>query len=188
MTRPLAAALALVLAAVPAAHAQTAGEAPPDTATPGAPAAPAGPAGRGFAAADADGDGQVTREEAQAARQARIAALDADGDGFVTEAELTAWHMARAEERVAAMVARQMQRLDADGDGRISGAEALAGGGGLSDTLFDRADADGDGAISAEEMQAMRDEMRESMRDRRDRRGHWGERRGRSNRGGPWRN
>jgi hypothetical protein len=86
------------------------------------------------------------------------------------------------------MVARQLQRLDADGDGRISGAEALAGGGGLTDTMFDRADADGDGAISAEEMQAMRDGMRETMRERRNHRGHWGDRRSRSDRGGPWRN
>ncbi|MCU0910921.1 MAG: hypothetical protein MUE98_06110 [Rhodobacteraceae bacterium] len=189
MKKPLAAALAVLLAAGPAVYAQTAGEAAPEGA---APAAPAAPAQRGFAAADADGDGQVTREEAQAVRQARIAALDADGDGFVTEAELTGYHTGRAAERVAAMVSRQMQRLDADGDGRISGAEALAGGGGLSDAMFDRADADSDGAISADEMQAMRAEMREG-RDRRGYRGEgrgerWSEHRNRSGHDGRWRN
>lgn len=99
--------------------------------------------GHNLAAADADGDGQITRAEAQAARAAMFERLDADHDGYITEAERTA---AREQHRPR----RGMAMLDTDSDGRISRAEHDA----APMRMFDRHDANGDGVLSAEEIQA----------------------------------
>lgn len=101
-----------------------------------------------FEALDADGDGQVTRDEMQAAAKARFASVDTDGDGALSRDELLASSTARAEKRVE----RMMQRLDTNGDGVLSAEERP----GLREGMFDRADADGSGGISKEEFAEMR--------------------------------
>lgn len=110
-----------------------------------------------FATLDADGDGQITREEMQAPRAARLAALDADGDGRISLDELKADQLRNAEERAARRAARMMALMDADGDGTLTAAELLAGPGPAM--MFDRIDTDGDGVISQAEADAARDRM-----------------------------
>ena len=108
-----------------------------------------------FDQADANGDGKVTKEEAEALKAARIAGLDADGDGFVTAEEMAAQMMARMQDQMTKMARHRIVDLDTDGDGKVSMAEFA-----VEDRMariFDRLDGDGDGAVSREELQAMRD-------------------------------
>lgn len=111
----------------------------------------AAPQGKGapherFKAADTNGDGKLSRDEAKA--MPKIAEhfdkIDADKDGFVTPQELRAMHGKHDGDRFA--------RMDTDRDGRISRAEAdrfpkLA-------EKFATIDANGDGFVTKEEMQA----------------------------------
>lgn len=115
-----------------------------------------------FEELDADGDGQITRAEMQAHRQARFEAADTDGDGKLSPAEMEARAMARVQARVAAMV----ERLDSDGDGLLSVDEMPARKG--MARLFDMVDADDSGAITAEEMA----EARQWRHERHRRHGH----------------
>jgi hypothetical protein len=107
--------------------------------------------------ADTDGDGRVSRDEAQAAASARTLEmfdrLDQDKDGYVTQAEIAA----AREERVGEMRERMeshFRNADTDGDGAISKAEAEAGMPALA-RRFDAIDANKDGLITREEMKAM---------------------------------
>lgn len=98
-----------------------------------------------LSAADTDGDGEISEEEARAFVAARRAALlatfDADGDG----------HLDREERAAAreAFRAAYFAELDVDGSGNLSEAE-------VADTCalaaaFERVDTDGDGLISEAE-------------------------------------
>lgn len=118
-----------------------------------------GPAGRvDFAQIDADGDGQITRAEAQAYRDSRMgerfATIDRDGDGAVSREELQTAPAAR-------FAARMLDRFDADGNGSISEAELLAGAAARREArqgdLFDRLDGDANGVVTQEEFAEMRD-------------------------------
>lgn len=97
-----------------------------------------------LAAMDVNGDGQLTRAEAEAGRAAMFARLDADHDGYLSTSER------------AALAQRPMGRglanADADGDGRISQAEFM----GQPYRGFNRLDANRDGVVSTAEMQALR--------------------------------
>lgn len=102
---------------------------------------------------DTNGDGQITKEEAEAAKAARFAEADTNGDGGLSMAEMQAFHAAEKARRMETMRQRMFEKADADGNGVISADEFEARGA----PMFDRMDADGDGVITAEEMQAMRD-------------------------------
>ncbi len=101
-----------------------------------------GGAGDRFAAIDRNGDGAISRSEAEAARDALFERLDTNGDGYLSEAERT--NGGRA--------ARQLANGDANNDGRLSRAEVMA----LPYRMFDRFDANHDGVLSAEELAAVR--------------------------------
>jgi hypothetical protein len=108
-----------------------------------------GPMGR----LDANQDGQITREEAAAARERLFKRLDKDGDGAVDEAEIDVARQAIID-RATMMEARlslQWQRLDKDGDGKVSAAEFQP-----QTTLFDLADRNGDGTVGKDEIDFLR--------------------------------
>jgi hypothetical protein len=103
---------------------------------------------------DTDGDGTVSRAEAQAnaPRLARdFDQVDADGDGKVTRDELEARGKAGMAQRRKAWWAK----VDADGDGSISLQEAEANAPRLARD-FSQVDANGDGKVTAEELRATR--------------------------------
>ncbi|MBO9468301.1 EF-hand domain-containing protein [Tropicibacter sp. R15_0] len=117
-----------------------------------------------FEQLDANGDGQITKEEVENAPKLRFEAADTDGDGFLSDAELKA----AAEKRDAARAARRddriakmIERLDADKDGKLSMEEMEARGEGRKGKgkgdralrLFDRADANNDGVLTMEEVE-----------------------------------
>ena len=135
---PLIAALALATATL-SAQAQGFG--------PGAGFGPGGFGGPGGRAQhlrllDTDGDGRVSRTEAQAL----FDQADANKDGFITAEEMRALHEARRGEHWKA--------LDANGDGQVSRAE-VANHPRLAER-FDQLDANQDGALSAEEVRVAR--------------------------------
>ena len=108
-----------------------------------------------FQELDADGNGEVTLEELQAAGEARFARADTDGDGALSRDELLAQGQARAEARVD----RMLERLDANGDGQLTVAEmeearegrGFGRRGPNPERMFERLDADGDGSVTEAE-------------------------------------
>ena len=106
--------------------------------------------------ADADASGTISREEFPAPAEL-FAKIDADGDGQITQDEALVMPARRAgeggergERRGQVGPEARWQRLleghDADGNGTISRDEFRG-----ADDVFDRIDADGDGQITQEE-------------------------------------
>jgi Ca2+-binding EF-hand superfamily protein len=103
-------------------------------------------------AADANGDGLISKAEAQAALPMiarHFDEIDANKDGFVTGDELRAFHQQHRAQRRA----EHFKQIDADGDGRVSKAEAQAKAPRLF-AHFDQVDANGDGFLTPEELKA----------------------------------
>ena len=74
-------------------------------------------------AGDADRDGRVTQAEFVDGRVARLTAMDANGDGAVSREEMQAAGQARRAERAD----QRFARLDADSNGAVSRTEFDAG-------------------------------------------------------------
>ncbi|MCU0977059.1 MAG: hypothetical protein MUC71_12240 [Steroidobacteraceae bacterium] len=139
-TLKLALAIAcLVLAAGPAGAADEQGRKPPEDR---------------WNAHDTDGDGALSRAEAEAGAPGlarNFDRIDADGDGRVTREEAnSAREQMRAEARKQAD--ERWRGADKDGDGLITREEAKAGMPRVSEN-FDQLDADGDGRLSRGEVQ-----------------------------------
>lgn len=113
-----------------------------------------------FEQLDTDGNGMITRAEAETRQAERFAAADTDGSGTLSLEELAAQAATRAQDRAG----RMMSRLDANGDGVLS-AQEMAERGGRRD-MFARADQDADGAVSRAEFDAMRAERAQKHADR----------------------
>lgn len=111
-----------------------------------------------FDAIDADGNGEITQAEIDAAQAARFAAADTDSDGSLSVEELSVAMENWRSERAARASERILSRLDENEDGSLS-AEELAGGD-RSARMFERLDKDDSGTISAEEAEAMKDRRR----------------------------
>lgn len=114
-----------------------------------------------FEMLDADGNGEVTKAEMQSVRDREFAAADTNGDGNLSVEELAAKRAKRNETRIQRMV----EKFDTDGDGALSLAE-LPGPKDPA-KRFDRLDRDGSGAISEEEFEAARKERRSEWRKHR---------------------
>ena len=133
-----------------------------------------------FEEIDLDGNGGVTAEEMQQARDAmkaaRFAQADTNGDGALSVDELTAAAQNDRADRMAERIARMVERFDDNDDGMLQADEmgrdgAQRGG----DRMFSRADANNDGSLSAEEYADAQTRMAE--------RGDRGERGGRDGHG-----
>lgn len=95
-----------------------------------------------FMQMDTNGDGAVSRAEAERARAALFDRLDADDDGFLSE----------TERGNGGRAAQGFARADSNNDGRLSRAEAMA----APYRGFDRLDSNNDGSVSSSEIEAVR--------------------------------
>lgn len=116
-----------------------------------------GAMGERIKAADKNGDGFISREEAQASLP-KVAEnfdrMDLNKDGFISREEF----QRAGEARRAAMQAekeRRFQEADKDRDGQINRAEAESSMPGLA-KRFDQIDTNKDGRLSREELAAAR--------------------------------
>jgi Ca2+-binding EF-hand superfamily protein len=92
--------------------------------------------GKMFERMDLTGDGQLDAADRAAAQAQRFGKLDADGNGEVSKTEMQAAHearkakmaerMAKREARAAQMMDRRFAMLDKDGSGGVSQAEMAA--------------------------------------------------------------
>ena len=101
-----------------------------------------------FDAIDTDKNGMITLQEFEAAmkglhrrRHSVLAHLDKDGDGLIS----------RDEAQAAPRLARHFNEIDANKDGFLSKDELAAARTKLRDTIFARIDTDADGRISLDE-------------------------------------
>jgi Ca2+-binding EF-hand superfamily protein len=118
---------------------------------------PAGPEAM-FDRVDANGDGTITREEAQAQRGTLFDRLDRNTDGYLEAAEEHLGRYKRKEMRKMHRAERKADRhleLDANADGKVSLAEFEA----RPSPMFDKLDSNADGTISAAEHTAAKRSM-----------------------------
>jgi Ca2+-binding EF-hand superfamily protein len=115
-----------------------------------------------FERMDTNGDGQVTRQEADDAGKRLFDKFDRNADGAVTRDEAEAGARALRQEELAA----RFKQLDENGDGKLSGPESQ-----MPPQAFLKLDTNKDHALSLEEFQIrpdMRSEHRELEFDRAD--------------------
>ncbi|MCF6285505.1 MAG: Ig-like domain-containing protein, partial [Candidatus Hydrogenedentes bacterium] len=111
-----------------------------------------------FSGADADEDGLLSSDEANAALQNltvdQFSAMDGDGDGFLSEAEISEVATARAVrlETLAETLIDDLVGADTDMDGALSRTEAEAVDPELSFEEFVGLDLDGDNLLAEEEL------------------------------------
>jgi Ca2+-binding EF-hand superfamily protein len=137
---------------------------------------------RHFADADADNDGQITRQEIEKSVAARFAKVDSDGDGALSTDELTAMKKAHrsklagkrgrsgkgmgADKRPGKM----LKRIDTNDDGTVSldefSSHALQ--------RFEKADADGNDVVTMKEMESSAKAFKGHRGGKKGKRGHKG--------------
>jgi collagen type III alpha len=102
-------------------------------------------------AADKDGDGKVSKDEAPEFLQNFFDRVDTNTDGFLDKAEIEAMRNRRGPGGSGGGP-RDLMQYDANGDGKVTKEEAPEQMRGF----FDRMDPNGDGAIDREEIESMR--------------------------------
>lgn len=114
-----------------------------------------------FEKLDSDGDGMITRAEAEANAPRLVNhfdAIDADKDGFLSRDELQAHAKERGEHRLH-RADEAFGKADANGDGQLS-QEEVDKGMPMVGRRFSSIDANGDGAVTREEFRAHMHEHR----------------------------
>jgi Ca2+-binding EF-hand superfamily protein len=105
-----------------------------------------------FERMDTNGDGKVTREEADETGKRLFEKFDRNADGAVTRDEADAGAKALRQEELVV----RFKKLDQDGDGKLSGTESQ-----LPPQFFQKLDTNNDRALSLEEFQARPDRRAE---------------------------
>lgn len=111
--------------------------------------------GAGMSGADANNDGNITRDEFLARPAAMFARLDTNSDGVISASERPQ-RPERAGDDGPRRERGDRPNPDTDGNGTFSSAEFTA----MGAAMFDRLDANNDGRVTQEEAQAQRGHRR----------------------------
>lgn len=117
-------------------------------------------AGNAFAGADANGDGNITRAEFIAGREAKFAKFDRNGDGVISKDDFG--RLARFRPDAARRIDALISAMDKNGDGKVSRDEMMT----APTPLFDAADVNSNGVVDAQEVAAMRQTLQDRKRSR----------------------
>lgn len=104
-----------------------------------------------LARADANGDGNISMDEAMALRAQSFAQLDRNGDGVISGDDRPRGPFAARFDQAFEQVEAN---FDGDRDGQVTEDEMMS----APAPAFERGDLDGDGVLTAEEMAALRAE------------------------------
>lgn len=117
--------------------------------------------GEWFNAADANGDGSVTRAEFASYRDANFGKLDRNSDGLVSPADFP--RLAKRKPDALARLTQVLGNADSNGDGVISRSELAQ----APPVMFDRSDTNRDGRVTKAEYDAARAQMRAAIEQKR---------------------
>jgi len=117
--------------------------------------------GEWFAAADASGDGSVTKAEFASYRDATFAKLDRNSDGVVSPADFP--RLAKRKPEAIARLTQVLGNADSNGDGAISRSEFAQ----APPVMFERSDTNRDGRVTKAEYDAARAQMRAAVEQKR---------------------
>lgn len=117
--------------------------------------------GEWFSAADANGDGSVTKAEFASYRDANFGKLDRNSDGVVSPTDFP--RLAKRKPEALARLTQVLGNADSNGDGAISRSELAQ----APPVMFDRADANRDGRVTKAEYDAARAQMRAAIEQKR---------------------
>lgn len=120
-----------------------------------------------MAKADANKDGDITREEMKAITDERFGQYDTSRDDLIEAQEVEQFMRARMEERLQRLVKRMTRRFDANRDGKVTKDEFSR----VAIERFTQADANDDGKISGDEMPRRMRHWRRHHGDREESRG-----------------
>ena len=112
-------------------------------------------------AADKDGDGSLSREEAEASMPhmaGNFEVMDADKDGRISQDEMHGFRMA-GKKHARQQMREAFKAADKDGDGALDLAEAQTGMPWIAER-FSTIDADKDGKVTGEECRAARKSLK----------------------------
>lgn len=106
--------------------------------------------GEKFSKMDADGNGQISREEHATGAQQMFAETDANNDGIVTATEMENKMYSDRGGRSEMSARDKIKEVDRNSDGRLTRQEHTAG----VEAMFGRMDTNQDGSLSREELEA----------------------------------
>lgn len=118
--------------------------------------------------ADTNQDGLIQLSEFTAMADQKFSKMDADGNGLVTKEERQAAKQQRREDRAL----KQFAKADADGDGSISETEFMAARAARADHMKQKRDVNGDGQVDQEDRDARKAKFKKMHKKMKGKKGH----------------
>lgn len=118
--------------------------------------------------ADTNQDGLIQLSEFTTMADQKFSKMDADGNGLVTKEERQAAKQQKREDRAL----KQFAKADADGNGSISETEFMAARAARADHMKQKRDVNGDGQVDQEDRDARKAKFKKMHKKMKDMKGH----------------
>jgi len=118
--------------------------------------------------ADTNQDGLIQLSEFTAMADQKFSKMDADGNGLVTKEERQAAKQQKREDRAL----KQFAKADADGNGSISETEFMAARAARADHMKQKRDVNGDGQVDQEDRDARKAKFKKMHKKMKGKKGH----------------